>query len=79
MSREDDIAQHIKDIADKGNNEERLALGTPGDTVIIDGTAFKTGQLWTTNPSFVVLMVEGLARYFDDFMEEVEQKIEDAL
>lgn len=79
MARKDDITLRIQEIANKSTDKDRLALGTPGDTVVVDGQEFSTGQLWVADPSFVVLLVEGLGRYFDDFMEEVEQKIEDAL
>lgn len=78
MSRKSDITKLIQNVADKGTDDERMALGTPGSTVHIDGQSFGTGQLWTADTSFVDMMVEGLANYFDDFMEEVEQKIEEA-
>lgn len=78
MSRKSDIITRIRQVADKGTKKERLALGTPGSTVSVDGETYDTGQLWSANPSFVDVLIEGIAKYFDDFMEEVEQKIEDA-
>jgi hypothetical protein len=78
MARKDDITRLIQYVADRGTNEDRLSLGTPGSTVRIDDQDYDTGQLWTTKPSFVVMMVEGLGLYFDEYMKEVEQKIEDA-
>lgn len=78
MSRKEDITKLIQKVADKGSKEDRMALGKPGSTVIVDGATIATGQLWTAETSFVGIMVSGIADYFDDFMDEVEEKIKEA-